>query len=83
MVFPQRLRRELGLEEGGEVRIERTDDGSIRLCPVARIPRDQRYFHTPEMHARLAQAEASFENGTSTRTVGEEGTQKFLDSLKR
>ena len=81
-VLPQRVRRELGLEEGAQMRVERTDDGEVKLVPAVLVPRDQLYFHTPEMRARLSRAEASFENGTSTRTNGEEETQAFLDSLK-
>ena len=34
-VFPVRLRRELGLRAGSQVRVERTDDGLIKLIPVA------------------------------------------------
>jgi len=34
------------------------------------------------MHARIARAEQSFADGTSTRTDGEAETQALLDSLK-
>ena len=81
-VLPLRVRHELGLHEGAQMRVERTDDGEVRLVPAVLVPRDQFYFHTPEMRARLSRAEASFESGTSTRTKGEEQTQAFLDSLK-
>jgi AbrB family looped-hinge helix DNA binding protein len=81
-VLPLRVRHELGLDEGSQMRVERTDDGEILLIPAVLVPRDQLYFHTPEMRARLSRAETSFENGTSTRTNGETETQAFLDSLK-
>jgi AbrB family looped-hinge helix DNA binding protein len=81
-VFPLALRRELGLTEGTQLRVERTDDGAYELVPAELVPRDQLYFHTPEMRERLERGERSFRDGTSTRTEGEEPTQQFLDSLK-
>lgn len=80
--IPQHVRRELGLNEGVQLRIERDSDGRIELVPAELIPRDQLYFHSPEMHARIARAEQSFADGTSTRTDGEAETQALLDSLK-
>ena len=81
-VFPQALRRELGLSEGTQLRIERTDTGAYELVPAELVPRDQLYFHTPEMRERVERAERSFREGTSTRTGDEHATQQFLDSLK-
>lgn len=81
-VFPQALRRELGLAEGTQLRVERTDGGAYELVPAELVPRDQLYFHTPEMRERVDRAERSFRDGTSTRTQGEEATQQFLDTLK-
>lgn len=81
-VFPLALRRELGLSEGAHLRIERTDDGTYELVPAELVPRDQLYFHTPEVRERVERAEQSFRDGTSTRTEGEETTQQFLDALK-
>lgn len=80
--LPLKLRRELGLSDGSQMLVERTDDGEIRLIPAELIPRDQLYFHTPQMRAHIERAEASFREGRSTRTEGEEETQAFLDSLK-
>lgn len=81
-VFPQALRRELGISEGTQLRIERTDDGAYELVPAELVPRDQLYFHTREVRERVEEAERSFREGTSTRTKGEAATQQFLDSLK-
>lgn len=81
--FPQRLRRELGLSEGSQLRVERSTDGRIELVPAELIPRDQLYFHTPEVQERVTRAELSFREGRSTSTDGETETQAFLDALKR
>ncbi len=81
-VFPLALRRELGLSEGAHLRIERTDDGAYELVPAELVPRDQLYFHTPEVRERVERAGQSFRDGTSTRTEGEEETRQLLDALK-
>ena len=80
-MFPKNLRRVLDLGEGDQVRVELVE-GAIVLVPSELVPRDQLYFHTPEMRARVAEAEASFSDGTSRRTSGEDETQAYLDSLK-
>lgn len=82
-VFPLALRRELGLSEGRQLRIERSDDGAYELVPAKLVPRDRLYFHSPEMRERVERAEQSFRDGTSTRTEGEEATRQFLDALKK
>lgn len=81
-VFPLALRQELGLTEGTQLRVERTDSGAYELVPAELVPRDQLYFHTAEMRERVERAERSFREGTSTRTEGEVATQQYLDSLK-
>ncbi len=81
--FPQGLREVLDLTEGAQLRVERDAEGRIGLVPVELVPRDQLYFHSPEMRERLARAERSVAEGTATRTKGETETLAFLDSLKR
>lgn len=80
--FSRVLRRELGLTEGTQLRVERTDDGAYELVASELVPRDQLYFHTPAVRERVERAEESFREGRSTRTEGEGATQQFLDSLK-
>jgi hypothetical protein len=43
---------------------------------------DQRWFHHPEMQARIARAEADFRQGRCTVSDSPEEAQQFLDSLK-
>jgi AbrB family looped-hinge helix DNA binding protein len=81
-VFPLALRQELGLVDGTQLLVERTDDGTYELVPAELVPRDQLYFHSAQMRERVEQAERSFREGTSARTVGEKATKKLLDSLK-
>lgn len=80
--IPQAMRRELGLREGTQIRVEVSDNGVFELVPAAIIPLDQLWFHTPEVQARITKAEADFRSGRSTRTAGEAETRRFLDSLK-
>ncbi len=47
------------------------------------VPKSQRWFHHPEMQARVAQAERDFAEGRSTRTETPDEAQAFLDSLMR
>lgn len=80
--IPREMRLALGLEAGTQLRVDRLDDGAFELIPAEVIPRDQLWFHTPEVQARVAKAEADFREGRSSRTEGPEDTQRFLDSLK-
>ena len=49
---------------------------------IPAAPRDQRWFHHPEMQARIGRAEEDFASGRSTRTTSLEQAQALLDSLK-
>lgn len=80
--LPQELRDELGLGEHTQLRIDRTDDGVFEIIPSVVIPRDQLWYHSPEVRERLRRGEASFRDGRSTRTRGEAETRRLLDSLK-
>lgn len=81
--FPQSIRRELGLREGTQLRVELSDYGTFELVPAEVIPQDQLWFHTAEVQARVTRAETDFREGRSTRTAGEKDTLRFLDSLKK
>lgn len=81
--FNGRMRRELQIDEGSHVVVERAEDGTVRLVPSALIPKDQLWFYHPEMQARIAEAEADIAAGRYTRTTTVAEAQAFLDSLKR
>lgn len=81
--LPEQVRADLALESGDLVLLEKTDRGTYELIPAALVPKDQLWFSHPEMQARLAEAEADFSAGRSTRTETPERAQEFLDALKR
>jgi AbrB family looped-hinge helix DNA binding protein len=80
--FPQELRRELGINEHTQLRIDRTEDGVYELVPAELIPRDQLWYHSTEGRARIERAEDDVRSGRSTRTRGKDETQRHLDALK-
>lgn len=83
--LPEEVRRELGIadQETSFVLLEKTSRGTYELVPASLVPNDQLWFHHPEMQDRVAQAEADFRNGRSTRTATPEDAQSFLDGLKK
>jgi bifunctional DNA-binding transcriptional regulator/antitoxin component of YhaV-PrlF toxin-antitoxin module len=82
--LPEDVRRDLGIEgdEGALVILEKTTRGTYELVPAALVPRDQLWFHHPEMRHRIEEAERDFRAGRSTRTETPEEAQRYLDSLK-
>jgi len=82
--FPEQVRRELGIEteEANLVLLEKTERGTYELVPATLVPKDQIWFHHPEMQARVAEAEADFREGRFTRTETPDEAQAHLDRLK-
>lgn len=83
--LPEEVRRDLGIgdEDTTLVILEKTERGTYELIPAALVPKDQLWFHHPEMQQRVAQAEAGFREGRSTRVQTPEEAQAFLDGLKQ
>lgn len=81
--LPEEVRSDLGLRLGDFVLLERTRTGTWELVPASLVPRDQLWFHHPEMRGRVARAEADFARGRSARTRTARQAKAFLDSLKR
>ena len=80
--LPEEVRASLGLRPGDFVLLEKTDRGTYELVPAALVPRDQLWFHHPEVQRRVRKAEADVSEGrtTVTRTVAE--AQALLDNHK-
>jgi hypothetical protein len=54
-----------------------------RIVPLRSVPKDQLWFHDPEMQARMARAREDFKAGRFTRTETLEEAQEFLAELKK
>jgi bifunctional DNA-binding transcriptional regulator/antitoxin component of YhaV-PrlF toxin-antitoxin module len=82
--LPEQVRRDLGLKGGDEdiVLFEKTPHGTYELVPAALIPMDQRWFHHPDIQARLEEAEADFREGRSTRVESPEEALAHLNRRK-
>lgn len=81
--LPEEVRAALGIEPGDLILLERTERGTFELVPATLVPKDQLWFHHPDMQARVAKAEKDFSEGRSTRTQTLEEAQALLDSLKQ
>ena len=81
-MLPEEVRAALGLRPGDFVLLEKTERGTYELVPADLVPRDQLWFHHPEMQDRLRKAEADVAEGRTrvTRTATE--AQALLDNLK-
>jgi AbrB family looped-hinge helix DNA binding protein len=80
--LPEEVRTSLGLKPGDFVLLEKTERGTYELVPAALVPRNQLWFHHPEMQGRIRKAEADVAAGRTkvTRTLAE--AQALLDSVK-
>lgn len=81
--LPENVRTALGVEAGDFIILERTERGTYELVPAALVPKDQLWFHHPEMQERIRKAEAGLAAGRATATKTPEGAMAFLDGLKR
>jgi AbrB family looped-hinge helix DNA binding protein len=80
--LPEEVRSDLGVTSGDLVLLEKTDRGTWELLAASLVPRDQLWFHHPEMRSRVARAEADFASGRATRTRTPGQARALLDSLK-
>lgn len=80
--LPEEVRAALSLEGGDLVLLEQTDHGTYELVPASIIPKDQLWFHHPDVRARVTEAEADFAAGRVTSASSPEEAQRVLDSFK-
>lgn len=80
--LPEEVRASLGLRPGDFVLLERTERGTYELVPATLLPRDQLWFHHPEMQRRIRKAEADVAQGRTQVTHSVEEAQTLLDSFK-
>jgi len=81
--LPEFVRESLGLAPGDLVLLERTDRGTFELVPASLVPRDQLWFHHPEVRNRVASAEDDLAAGRVSSAPTLEAAQAVLDGLKR
>ena len=81
--LPEEVRTSLGLRPGDFVLLERTERGTYELVPADLVPRDQLWFHHPDMQRRIGRAEADVAEGRTTVTRGADEAQALLDRSKR
>ena len=80
--LPEEVRASLGLRPGDFVLLERTERGTYELVPAALVPRDQLWFHHPDMQKRIRKAEADIAEGRTKVTRSVEEAQALLDGSK-
>jgi AbrB family looped-hinge helix DNA binding protein len=80
--LPEDVRASLGLKPGDFVLLEKTDRGTYELVPASLVPRDQLWFHHPQMQRRVRKAEADVAAGRTTSTRSGEEARALLDSFK-
>ena len=80
--LPEEVRVSLGLKPGDFVLLEKTERGTYELVPAALVPRDQLWFHHPEMQRRVRKAEADVAEGRTNVTRSVEEAQALLDRFK-
>ena len=62
ITLPKALREFYSLKVGDHISIEKKD-GAISLVPISIIPKDQRYFYTPDWQKMEAEADEDIEEG--------------------
>lgn len=67
VTLPESVRKHLGIEEGDELGIELSANGTVELVPLALIPRDQVWFAHSEMQERISEALSDIRAGRTTR----------------
>jgi AbrB family looped-hinge helix DNA binding protein len=80
--LPEEVRASLGLKAGDFVLLELTERGTYELVPAALVPRDQLWFHHPDMQRRIRGAEADLAGGRVKVTHSADEAQALLDGFK-
>ncbi len=83
VTLPESVRKHLGIEEGDELGVELSANGTAELVPLAIIPRDQVWFAHPEMQERISEALDDITHGRTTRIATRSDVRPSLDKLKR
>jgi len=83
VTLPESVRKHLGIEEGDELGVELSANGTAELVPLALIPRDQVWFAHSEMQERISEALNDIRAGRTTRIGKKSDVRAHLDGLKK
>jgi AbrB family looped-hinge helix DNA binding protein len=83
VTLPESVRRHLGVEEGDELGVELSANGTAELVPLAIIPKDQVWFTHSEMQERISEALNDIRAGRTTRMSKRSEVRASLDRLKK
>lgn len=82
VTLPESVRKHLGIEEGDELGIELSTNGTVELVPLALIPRDQVWFAHSEMQERISEALGDIRAGRTTRIGKKSDVRVYVAGLK-
>ncbi len=80
VTIPKVVRERLGIENGDELMF-RSNEDTIEIVPLALVPRDQVWFYTTGMQARVLEAERDIEAGRTKRVSSVEELRGHLEEL--
>ncbi len=83
VTLPESVRKHLGIEEGDELSVELSPNGTAELVPLALIPRDQVWFAHSEMQARISEALDDLNEGRTTRISRRSEVRPHLAKLRK
>ncbi|PYO08501.1 MAG: AbrB family transcriptional regulator [Gemmatimonadetes bacterium] len=83
VTLPESVRKHLGIEEGDELGIELSANGTAELVPLALIPRDQIWFAHSEMQERISEALNDIRAGRTRRFNKKSEVHTHLAGLKK
>lgn len=83
VTLPEAVRKHLGIEEGDELGVELSANGTAELVPLALIPRDQVWFAHSDMQDRISEALNDIAAGRTTRIAKRSDVRSSLNKLKK
>ena len=83
VTLPESVRKHLGVEEGDELGVELSANGTVELVPLALIPRDQVWFAHSEMQERISEALKDIRAGRTTPITRKSDVRAHLAGLRK
>jgi antitoxin MazE len=83
VTLPESVRRHLGIQEGDELGVELSANGTAELVPLALIPKDQVWFAHSEMQGRISEALKDLRHGRTTRVSNKKEVRSYLEQLTK